>query len=1524
MREVRAIGPSEGRILWWVGAAVTILLVGGIFSWWTVARADRELREALLEQLRVVSQTVNIERLQSLSGTAADLENADYLKLKAQLSTVRSTNPRFRFVYLMGRQADGRVFFLVDSEPPDSVDASPPGQIYPDVSADLLQVFETGTATVEGPVDDRWGTWISALVPIRDTATSLAGLVTPLDAQAMVRKAVDFYRKHGRERFLQECNDPRGAFRQGSLYVFAYDLEMTMRAHPVNAELVGQNLLDRKDWSGGRFFRREIRDVALSSGSGWVDYQYVNPLNHKRQAKTTYVERVDDLIVCAGAYKGSGETLAVMGIDIDARDWRWDLAARSALPIGLTFVLLIGVLTALAFIRRVDTAPKPVLRRLLPPLAAMVLLLFVGTGTLLWKQHQKQLARTSTHLAAQVTGELSASLELQAAGLATALQVITADTRVRAALAKHDIERLLADWRPLYETLRRDRNLTHFYFFDRHRVCLLRLHKPEKSGDRIARFTALEAERTGRTASGIELGPLGTFTLRVVQPVFDDGALVGYVEFGKEIEDVIRALYRPSGSQLAIAIGKEFLVRQTWEEGMRWLERESDWERFPNRVVIYASQGRLPDAFATLVDRAPAGRHPSHPPEREIAFDGKPWRVSATPLRDAAGREIGALLVMLDTSAEQNAFARLLVLGGTTGGVLLALLLGMILVLVRRADQDIRTQQTELRASREQYELAVKGSNDGIWDWDLRENSLFLSPQWKAQLGYRDEELSNVFATFEDLLHPDDKPAVMAYIEHYLCESLEHYDIQFRLRHKDGRHRWIHARGAAIRDEAGNPYRMAGSHTDITERKRADDALHRAKEEADRLNEHLAQQTVFAREQAARAEMASVAKSEFLANMSHEIRTPMNGVIGMTGLLLETDLDDEQRHFAEVVRASGESLLRLINDILDFSKIEAGKLDLEMLDFDLSLSLEDFATALALRAQEKGLEFLCDADPEVPAFLRGDPGRLRQILTNLAGNAIKFTPSGEVAIRVSVLEERTEDVLLRFAVRDTGIGIPEDKLGLLFDKFSQVDASTTRQYGGTGLGLAISKQLAALMDGEVGVISQAGKGSEFWFTARLAKQPESAHRQLSLPADLLGVRVLIVDDNATNREILMTRLTSWGMRPAEARDGPEALRRLAGALDEPDPFRVAVIDMQMPEMDGETLGRAIGADSRLADTRMVMLTSLGMRGDARRFQELGFAAYITKPIRHEELKAVLSLVLTARSPAEMVSRPIATRYLAREILNLFAGCKVRILLAEDNTTNQQVALGILKKMGLHADAVANGAEAVTALASIPYDLVLMDVQMPVMDGLEATRAIRASSSAVRNPGLPIIAMTAGAMRGDQEQCLDAGMNDYVSKPVSPAILAEVLARWLPRELPSATHPSSEVVEETAARFVQEPEVPVFDRADLMSRLMEDDVLARTVAEGFLSDLPRQIVALRGSLDVGDAPGAERQAHNIKGASANMGGQRLRAVALAMERAAKAGDLSAAKDRLADLETEFDGLRHAMVKDFALLTDPDRL
>jgi CheY-like chemotaxis protein/HPt (histidine-containing phosphotransfer) domain-containing protein len=534
------------------------------------------------------------------------------------------------------------------------------------------------------------------------------------------------------------------------------------------------------------------------------------------------------------------------------------------------------------------------------------------------------------------------------------------------------------------------------------------------------------------------------------------------------------------------------------------------------------------------------------------------------------------------------------------------------------------------------------------------------------------------------------------------------------------------------------------------------------------------------------------------------------------------------------------------------------------------------------------------------------------------GNAIKFTQSGEVALRVTLEKDEgtvaaEPSVLLRFSVRDTGIGIPKDKLDILFDKFTQADASTTRKYGGTGLGLAISKQLAELMGGEVGVESEEGRGSEFSFTARLKKQTRGMSAETPSPADLSNVRVLIVDDNATSREILSTLMVSWGMRPAETSDGAAALQALRQAQADKDPFVIAVLDMQMPGMDGETLGLAIKADERLAGTRMVMLTSLGMPGDACRLQEIGFDAFLTKPTRHLELKSVLSLAIGGRGTIQTQPQPDAKSAQGCNLSGLFAGGKARILLAEDNISNQLVALGILKKLGLRADAVANGDEAVKALCTLPYDVVLMDVQMPVMDGLEATRQIRSKDSTVRNHDIPVIAMTARAMQGDREKCLAAGMNDYVSKPVTPQSLSKTLKKWLPQETEEYGK-QADIRTQERTDGAQTVEPPVWNYVEMMERMMGDEDLAKTILAGFLEDVGQRIQDLKACLAAGDVQGFAHQAHTIKGASAVVGGEALYAVVFGMEKAAKDGNLADSAVNMTVLDAQFERLKTAIETD----------
>jgi PAS domain S-box-containing protein len=655
-----------------------------------------------------------------------------------------------------------------------------------------------------------------------------------------------------------------------------------------------------------------------------------------------------------------------------------------------------------------------------------------------------------------------------------------------------------------------------------------------------------------------------------------------------------------------------------------------------------------------------------------------------------------------------------------------------------------------LRRSEERFHLAARATNDAIYDWDPVWDRIWCSENFEKAFGYPGGEAGSAEAAWLGRIHPADRARVEEQFHAFVKGAETSWRVDYRFMKADGTYAHVWNDAFMIREE-GAARRMIGALRDVTHLKRIEMELVHAKEGAEQANR---------------------AKSEFLATMSHEIRTPMNGIIGMSNLLLETPLEDEQRDFAETVRNSAESLLTIINDILDFSKVEAGKLVFETVDLDVRDVVEDTVEFMAERARLKKIELVSLVHHDVATRLRGDPGRFRQVLLNLMGNAIKFTHEGEVFVNVTLVEETESDALLRIEVNDTGIGIAPEAQAKLFEAFTQADSSTTRRYGGTGLGLAIARQLVQLMGGEIGVKSEMGKGSTFWFTARLQKQT-GAKPVLEKKRDLTGLRLLVVDDNATNRKIVHHQIISWGMRNGCVASGPEALEILRREAALGDPYDFAILDFQMPFMDGLTLAKAIKADPDLAGTRLVILTSLGQKLTAEELQETGVAASLIKPVRQSELFDCLVNVVSENPP---VPRPKPAQVFtppAQEHVG------VRILVVEDNVVNQKVALQQLRKLGYSADMVANGLEALEALARIPYSLVLMDCQMPEMDGWEATRRIREGESAHR-PGrrLPIIAMTADAMQGDREKCLDAGMDDYVAKPVRVDELRAALERNL--------------------------------------------------------------------------------------------------------------------------------------------------
>ncbi len=684
---------------------------------------------------------------------------------------------------------------------------------------------------------------------------------------------------------------------------------------------------------------------------------------------------------------------------------------------------------------------------------------------------------------------------------------------------------------------------------------------------------------------------------------------------------------------------------------------------------------------------------------------------------------------------------------------------------------DQKKAREALMKSREQYMLAANGSHDGMWDWDLISNNLFLSPRWKQMIGYRDNELPGSFETFADHLHPDDKPVVMDYVKRYLNAEFERYSIEFRFRHRNGSYRWILARGEALRDEKGIPYRMAGSHTDITERKEAEEELRKT-------NTKLQKAISRAEELAEQAARANAAKSDFLANVSHEIRTPMNGVIGMTRMLLDSTLSPDQKHYADLAYSSAKALLGIIDDILDFSKIEAGKLTLESSDFDLLNTLENVTELLTIKAEEKRLEIVSILDSNVPSRVHGDPGRIRQVLLNLGGNAVKFTHSGRVTIHGSLDNQTADRLTIRFTVTDTGIGIPPDKHEMLFNPFTQVDQSARRKYGGTGLGLAISRQLVEAMGGGIEFKSSEGTGSEFQFTVIL-KTVQTPDRLNGDKAEyeFPEMRIMVVDENPAIHLQIRMLLNHPQEKFEGVGNGASAFDRLNSAVQEGVRFDVILVNRTLPDMDIVQFSERLEAIPGYAGIGLIVLTPMGLSKAGGWLPEIAVGGFLKKPVRKSTLRRCLSdMLVRSQNPEGSSDSIVSAGNGSAGPVPMFEG--TRILLVEDHPVNLIVTRKMLERLGCKTDAAENGLRAIEALKERQFDLVLMDCQMPEMDGFEATRMIRDAASGVLDSSIPIVAMTAHAGAADREKCMAAGMSDYLSKPVESTDLAAMIKRFI--------------------------------------------------------------------------------------------------------------------------------------------------
>jgi two-component system sensor histidine kinase/response regulator len=763
-------------------------------------------------------------------------------------------------------------------------------------------------------------------------------------------------------------------------------------------------------------------------------------------------------------------------------------------------------------------------------------------------------------------------------------------------------------------------------------------------------------------------------------------------------------------------------------------------------------------------------------------------------------------------------------------------------------------------------------------------------------LGYADHEV--IGKPFGLIMLNDDEGTAQSAVEAGSVNNVERIYVA-----KDGTRIPMLFSSSMMRTDDGAFEGLVCVAQDITHRKAAEEELQRAKDEAEKANKklrdtnrNLEEATIYAKEMAAQAESANAAKSEFLAMMSHEIRTPLNGILGFSQLLLEDkSLNPEQRDFVTTIYSSGTALLGVINDILDFSKIEAGKMELECIDFDLINVIEGIGDVLGQRAAEKGLELTCHVDPQAPTRLRGDPGRLRQMLLNLAGNAVKFTDRGEVTVEARLVKESAQHGTIRFEVRDTGIGIPKDRQALIFDRFTQVDGSTTRKYGGTGLGLAIVKRFVEMMGGTIGLESEEHKGSKFYFTLDLPIQKAPAFEMpVAGVVNVEGLPVLIVDDNNTSRHLLSEMASGWGMRPSVADSGKAALEIMHTAKQDGKDFELAIIDARMPEMDGFALVEEINRRDDLYHPTMIMLTSAGRVGDGARCRELGISGYLMKPAKKSDLWDAIMIALG--NPPDSGKEPeLITQHFLRENRR-----SLRVLTAEDSPVNLKLITRLLERRGHTVEAAGNGGEVLRALEKRHFDLILMDVQMPEMDGLECTATIREREKAT-GVHMPIVAMTAHAMKGDRERCLDAGMDAYVSKPVRAGDLFETIEAIVPA---------------AARRGVGMPgdkdSSQVIDWEEAFNHFEGDVELMKEIADLFLEESPLLMDKMKDALSRGDCHALERAAHTVKGSVGNFVAKPAFQAAQRLEQIGRDGNMGEAREAYRALDEELERLKPALL------------
>ncbi len=1440
-----------------------------------------DMTEELLFEARLLVQSISIRQLRSLSGQENDLGNPVYTRLQKQFSLIADSIPDCRSVSLVARRPNGELFTLLDSD-----ESLSPGTPFKNLSPEFKQLFETGIPFVSSPYKNDSGTFVSAGVQIFDPAAQRLNQASLEDARKMVSDAVAFYRKNGRKAVLDEINKNDGILRQGELYIFVYDRNMTVMANPMKKEMIGMNHLDQKDWTGGKYFRREMKQIADTKGSGTVSYEYENPVTRQWEGKTAYFERADELIFAAGAYTGKGVSIAALNLTLDASKWK-----QEALYAALPYLILAVLLIILLWLSVLLPVPLHKIPRLTFLRRNLDLILIVTGGLVLtffaaWMVHSKNMKNRNSAFEQFAAAKTSVFLEsvqklseLEMEGFVRFLQNTPEPDmdNFRCYTDYLDLNSWIQVWQwvpvvtlsekerfeekrrqsgfPNFKIWERNADMEHVNVGIRNAYYPISLATPMKENEPVFGYDIGSEPTRFRTLREAELSgmPVATPPIELIHNAYSSriGILVAAPVFSDAPPKKLRGF--------AVAVLRLGSLMQI-----------ANSDRYLNIEISMLRKNDVPEALAVSWDSA-LNLDKELSLSRYIFMFGKLIKVTAYPSMD--------FIKLYPVFADDI----LTIFAGLLLTVMLAFLIRFYVRDRERLASLVSERTEELEKSRQSYLNQFIHNSSVMLLIDPADGQIIGANEAAVRYyGYPLDKIRKMHISDINVLPEKELISAMAAVPEV---SGKIYNFRHKL--ADSSIRDVEASVSRIIFD-GREIMHSIIH-DITERKAAEKELKEANERANKMAEE--------------ARKASSAKSEFLANMSHEIRTPINGVIGMNSLLLSTPLSPEQKRYADIIKSGSESLLHLINDILDFSKIEAGKLSLENMDFNLRNMFEDFAVMMAPQAQEKGLDFVAFIAPDIPLSLNGDPARLRQILLNLTGNAVKFTAKGEISVTASLLSETDSSAKIRFSVKDSGIGIPADKQDMLFRVFSQLDASTSRKYGGSGLGLSISKQLAELMGGEIGLISKENDGSDFWFTVVMQKQKNPALSRLNID-DLKAVRILLADPNMHASSLLASQVSAWGMRPESASSSETALKMLSQAAAASDPFKIVVIDMMMPDIEWMELSEMIKANKKINDPSLILVVPIIHSENLNSAKETIFSAYLSKPLRISDLAKALSAAVIGR---KIQIPSVQPDVFLQENFSQLRSRPVNILLVEDNSVNQMVALGIFRKLGVSSDVASNGIEALRALENKRYDLVLMDIQMPLMNGLDASREIRKESSSVLQHDITIIAMTANAMSGDRIKCIEAGMNDYIAKPVSLQSLSTILNKWLP--------PDAEI--SLSVTLPQElppknPQDRIFNKDDMMARFENDNNLATKIIHNFLLDMPEMISELETAMNSGDLPMSEIKAHAIKGAASCVSAGLLRDAAFEIEQNLKQNKLQNAIDGIPLLKERYEVLKNILL------------